>query len=868
MIGDSVLGRFESSVQWVRDEQSQPARGADWPAGVHPAVVTAAEGLGIKRPWRHQVKAMAALLAGEDTVLASGTATGKSLGYIAPALTTLLSEPQARVLYLAPTKALAQDQHEALVRWNAQLRDSQRVEVETYDGDTPRSRRAAVRQRVRWLLTNPEMLHMGILPNHAQWAPYLAQLRLVVLDELHVYRGVFGSHVANVLRRLRRLVRFHGGGPVQVAACSATIANPESLTRRMRSAGASRPVTVVTGADAPRPPRRFACLVPPVVNPALGIRRRLTEEVELLVRALLEADLRTIVFVRTRRGVEELVRSLRRWAKKNTGLEPRAAIRAYRAGLRPAERRSIEQGLRDATVRVVVSTSALELGVDIGPLQAAVMAGYPGDLASMHQQAGRVGRRGAGGLAVLVAGGGALDRYLIQRPDLLLSARPEHAQLNPDNPLILSEHLRCAAFELPITNAEALASGGQAAELLADLTRRDVLRRAEGRLYWVGGEAPAARVGLRSIELDPISLELTPKAAPKATPKSTKRLRRSVVVGALERSVALVAAHPGALYVHDGEVYRVESLDWEEGRALMRPSDTAHVTVAGQEHELELLQVARQRDVPGGDILHGDSSLITRTVDYRELDPQTGDVVAHEMLELPEYRRTAAAYWLNLAPHTVERLRSRGWWRPDPVGYRGPNWQAQRRKVRDRDAFACQHCGAAEQDRQHDIHHLRPFRDFGYVRGVNQAYQEANRLANLVTLCRTCHARAENGQRFQGALGRLAYLVGNVAPLVLMCDPRDLELRVWRQPDADETPCLVIAERTPAGVGFAEALFDLHEELLAHALALVDRCGCAAGCPACVGPPGDEQPDERGDGRKLARAILTELGTQDREAGP
>jgi len=600
------------------------------------------------------------------------------------------------------------------------------------------------------------------------------------------------------------------------------------------------------------------------VNPALGIRRRLSEEVELLVRALLAAELRTIVFVRTRRGAEELVRALRRGARPMAGVRPREAIRTYRAGLRPAERRAIEQGLRDSTVRVVVSTSALELGVDIGPLQVAVLAGYPGDLASLRQQAGRVGRRGTASLAVLVAGGGALDRYLIGRPDLLLSGRPEHAQADPDNPLILLEHLRCAAFELPLESAEYPTSG----QLLSDLVHAGTLRRAQDRHFWVGGAAPAPGVGLRSIEGMPIRLERT------ADTTATGRQRRAAV-GTLERSVALAVAHPGALYVHDGAVFRVESLEWDEGRAVLRPTDSTHVTVAGQEHELRLLQVARQRDVAGGSVLHGETELVSRTVDYRELDPRSGEVVAEEPLDLPESRRTTAAYWLNLSRDTVERLRSGGWWRPDPVGYRGPDWRAQRRRARERDGGQCAHCGAPEQDRQHDIHHLRPFRDFGYVRGLNQAYQEANRLANLVTLCRVCHARAENGQRFNGALERLAYLLGNVAPLVLMCDPRDLELRVWWQPSSrsdgqgddqsgDEVPALVIAERTPAGVGFAGALFDLHEALLTHAMTLVQRCDCAGGCPACVGPAGDVDTD----GRDFARAILRELGSEDREVGP
>ncbi len=804
---------------------------------------------------------MSALMSGAHTVLASGTASGKSLGYIAPALSGLITDPLSRVLYLAPTKALARDQVELLGRWNAAL-GQRAVPVDVYDGDTPRSSRAAIRGRARWLFSNPEMLHMGVLPNHAQWASFLANLRLVVLDELHVYRGVFGSHVANVLRRLARLVRFHGGGPLQLAACSATIANPESLARRLLSEPTAE-VAVVSGEHAPRAGRHFACVTTAVVNPALGIRRRLSEEVEAVAEMLLRAGVRTIVFVRTRRAAEELVRGLRRLAATVAGVSPREAIRAYRAGLRPAERRSIEKALRSGTVRIVVSTSALELGVDIGPLKAAVLAGYPGDFASLRQQAGRVGRREDGALVVLVAGNGGLDLYVAQRPELLMNGCPEHAQVAPDNALILRDHLRCAVFELPFEQGESLGPGDGA--LLRELVAAGELRHADGRYFWVGGEAPAPRVGLRSMELRPMRLVRTPGD------RATRR-RREELVGTLDRGVALAVAHPGALYVHDGHGYRVTAVDWEEGRAELRASTSQHVTVSTQEHALRLVHADAHRAVAVGDLQHGPTELVVTTVGYRELEPATGSWVAEESLELPELRRTSAAYWLTLSESTVERLRAGGWWRPDPVGYRGPDWQAQRRRARERDGCRCVHCGVTEQDRQHDIHHLRPFRDFGYVRGENQAYRAANQLDNLVTLCRVCHARAENGQRFQGALERLAYLIGNVAPLVLMCDPRDLELRVWRQrPDdggvpEDEAaaepvpPSLVIAERTPAGVGFAEALFGLHEELVAHARELVRRCDCTAGCPACVGPSGEEGGEEGPDGRAFARAILAELG--------
>ncbi|MFH2007843.1 MAG: DEAD/DEAH box helicase [bacterium] len=853
----AFVQRFESSVVSRRTLPARAASFADWPPDLEPAVVAAAAGQSVSRPYSHQAAAIRALLDDRSVTLASPTASGKSLVYQGCAFHWLLREPEATVLYVAPTKALAHDQQAQLARWCRAIPGS--PEVATYDGDTPRASRAELRRRARFLLTNPEMLHLSILPNHPRWARFLAGLRLVVLDELHTYRGVFGSHVANVVRRLRRLVEFHRSGPSAdgprplFACCSATIANPGELAERLTGA----PSLVITDSGAPRGERCFVFCVPPVIDPALGIRARFLDEVEQVTRFLLSAGVQTIVFTRTRRATEELTRLLRRTGEGG-GEWAEQAVRAYRAGYRPARRRAIEAGLRDGSVRAVVSTSALELGVDVGRLDACVLAGYPGSVASLNQRAGRVGRRSERSVVVLVTGAGALEQYVAHHPELVLDRSVERAQVDPNNPLILLQHLRCAAAELPLREGESLAPGDAAEierELLEILAEQGQLRARGGRVHWVGSPTPAQQVGLRSLGTDPIELLLGEEhgAAPDR------------VLGTVDRAVAPSVVHPGAVYLHEGVPYRVERLDWDEGRAELAPHAEAYVTIPRQELTLIPIRVTERREVPGGTAQHGELARTVHVTGYREVDPSTGEVLAEREVWLPPQRSTSCGYWLTLAPALVERLRQGGWWRRDAVGYRGPDWQAQRRLVRARDGFACVHCGESEAARQHDIHHLRPFRSFGYVRGVNRAHREANQSDNLVTLCRSCHARAENNQRFQGALERLAYVLGNVAPLLLMCDPRDLDVRVGLTVDesvVEQASSLALVERAPAGVGFGESLFRLHEELLRNARRLVDGCGCQRGCPACVGPAAGGARD----GRQYALAILSGLGTGPAEA--
>lgn len=677
--------------------------------------------------------------------------------------------------------------------------------IASYDGDTPSAARPRIRREARLLLTNPDMLHAGILPRHPQWERFFAHLRYVVLDELHVYRGLFGSHVANVLRRLRRICAFNGSAP-QFLCASATIANPGELAGRLLEA----PATIVDDDGAPRGRTHLVLYNPPLVDPQLGLRRSLLLEAQEMAQRFLAAGLPTVVFARSRQGMELLLTYLRREMGRSR------SIRGYRGGYLPKVRREIEAGLRAGRVQGVVATNALELGVDIGTLAAAVLAGYPGSIASTWQQAGRAGRREAPGAAILVAGPGPLDQYLATHPDYFLGRSPEHALVNPDNPLLLVAHLRCAAYELAFTRGEPF--GAAPVDGYLDYLAAEGSLLAEGdRYYWIAPGSPAAQVSLRTAAADPVIIVEGGGA-------------RAVTLGQVDRPSAPVTVYEGAIYLHEGRFYQVQKLDWEGGLATVRPAEVDHYTQAGMEVEWEVVQ--EEESAPLGEAVraHGDVRIHAQATVYRKVRLYTQETLGWGAIDLPPQEYLTQGYWLVLPALAQELLL------PDY----GPNWPAQRRRARERDRYTCRHCGAreAQTGREHDVHHLTPFRRFGYVPGENEAYLQANDLANLITLCRVCHARVNHGPREgpAAALQGLGHLLRAVAPLYLMCDPGDIHVSTRLRQPPEGLPVVLIYDGCPGGAGLSPHLFGHTDELLAAALARARECPCANGCPSCVGP--------------------------------
>src|SRR5216117_4057108 len=516
---------------------ARPPVFAPFPSTMDPRIIEALRARGIEQLYSHQARAWDLVQSGRHVVVVTPTASGKTLCYNLPVLQALVHRPDARALYVFPTKALAQDQLAELEQLAKQLPE---MRMFTYDGDTPQDARRAVRARANLVLTNPDMLHSGILPHHTKWATLFQNLRYVVIDELHAYRGVFGSHLANLLRRLHRICRHYGATP-QFVMASATIANPGELARRL----VGEPVEAIAESGAPTGDKTFVCYNPPVVNHELGIRAPYLGEAAKLAIRFLRERIATIVFAQSRLATEVLLTSVKNGVADKTG--DSAIVRGYRGGYLPTRRRAVEKGMREGEVLGVVSTNALELGVDIGHLDVAVLAGYPGTIASLWQQSGRAGRRSGTSAAVLVASSAPLDQFMVTHPEYLFGASPEHARVNPDNPFILVNHLKCAAFELPFAPSAAGQSVESFGEVdvrreLAALEDEGLLHQAGGRWHWASETYPADHISLRTVTTDNFLVIDT-------TARDEKQTKRRQIIAELDWKRAFSMLYPRAIYM-------------------------------------------------------------------------------------------------------------------------------------------------------------------------------------------------------------------------------------------------------------------------------------------------------------------------------
>lgn len=812
----------------------RPASYGDMPAELDPRLVDALASQGIERLYVHQSLAVREVLAGRNVVVATPSASGKTLCYTLPILDALLRDQGTRALYLSPTKALAHDQLDALQASADAL--GLGPCVSTYDGDTPGSRRAQVRKKASVLLTNPDMLHAGILPHHTRWREFFAGLRYVVIDEMHQYRGVFGSHVAHVLRRLARIARFYGSQP-RFVCCSATIANPVQLAQKLVGA----PFALILDHGAPRGRLTFAFYNPPVTDSLLGLRRQAPSEARTLVNSLLAHDVQTVAFVRSRVSAELLLTYLRRDAQR-AGRDP-ATIRGYRGGYLAAERRGIEEGLRNGEVRAVVATNALELGVDIGGLAACVMVGYPGTIASTWQQAGRVGRGTEEGAAILVASSSPLDQYIIHHPGYFFQRSPEHALINPSNPLLLLSHIKCAVFELPFAEGEEYA-GQEAAEMLSWLEETGQVWRAGRKWHWASQRYPAGEVSLRTANADNLTI----------LARDGDNARRTI--GQLDRASAPRLLHEGAIYLHDGRKYLVESLDWDAGVVMVRPTKVDYYTEASQSRRIRIERVLGQIRHPNLGLAYGEVLITSRVTGYRRLRLGSLEHLGWGQVELPEQQTHTSACWMTVAEHVVARLRDQGWWVGEHIESRGPSWPRQRDRARRRDGYRCRWCGAPERvGRQHHVHHLTPFREFKWMPGKNENHLQANRLSNLITLCPKCHHQAEQNVAVQSTLSGLGRVVGNLLPLFLMCDSRDVSIQSDLKAPQTGLPTIFLIDRIPGGIGLCEQVLSVCGELLDSAAELVRDCLCPAGCPSCIGAAGETNPTAKLQVLRLISAL-------------
>jgi DEAD/DEAH box helicase domain-containing protein len=828
-------------VEW-HTRPAQPAQYYPFPSDLHPVYLSALKELGIQELYTHQWLSWKHAKAFENIVVTTGTASGKSLCYNLAVVDRLLKDENVRALYIFPTKALAQDQQAGLKKIEQIIDRSSaqkfHISPAIYDGDTPSSVRANIRSKARIILTNPDMLHTGVLPHHTIWAEFFRGLQYVVIDEMHVYRGVFGSHVANVLRRLMRIAKFYGADP-QFFLTSATIGNAQELAERLIEA----PVKIIDEDGSGRGPRHFLIYNPPIINPDLGIRRSVAQESVRLAEDLLADDVQTIIFGRTRRSVELILTYMRGRFEGNTDAfsrtDPKETVRGYRSGYLPTKRREIEGGLRAGDIRAVAATNALELGIDIGRMGAALLAGYPGTIAATWQQAGRAGRGDDPALAVLVTSADPLDQFLARYPSYFFDRPHEQGLINPDNPLILLGHLRCAVFELPFTVGDGFGNipEAQLLELLDYLSEEGLLHRSGNKYYWMFDQYPSQSISLRSASTERVRLFLT-----------NVDDQNIQTIGEVDRESATWMVHPGAIYLHEGKMFYIRSLDLEQGKAFLENTAVDYYTEAQSETTVELIEKSDEAKVPGGFKGYGDLKITTQVKGFRKIHWQTHENLGQSPLNLPPGQLVTTGYWITLSDEAVEQLRANGMWSNTPNNY-GTGWGIIRLRVRERDDYRCQNCGLLEATREHDVHHKIPFRAF-------TSAEEANKLSNLVTLCPTCHRRVETAVRVRSGLAGLSFVLGQLAPLFLMCDTRDLGVYSdFQAALSDGHPAVVLYDLVPAGIGFSQRLFEVHSELLTHAYELVASCSCTDGCPSCVGPGGESGYGGRAEALALLQVL-------------
>ena len=616
---------FRGDITLDHVVSASPATFAPLPADLRPELAAALARRGIERLYSHQAEAFEAVRSGRHLVVVTPTASGKTLCYNLPVLQRLLESPERRALYVYPTKALAQDQLAELGTLKSGLPID--VRVDTYDGDTPPGRRTAIRDGGHIVMTNPDMLHTGLLPHHTRWRRLFSSLDFVVIDELHTYRGLFGSQVANVIRRLKRICAFYGSKPVFVCA-SATIRNPRELAQRLLE---EEDIALVDRSGAPRGERRLVFYNPPLVNRELGVRRSSMLEARRIAAPWIRAGVQTIVFCRSRLQVEVMLSYLREDLAPR--LDASRRVRGYRAGYLPLHRREIEAGLREGAITGVVSTNALELGIDIGTLQCAVLVGYPGTIASTWQQLGRAGRR-SGSVGVFVASSSPLDQFIVRHPEYFLGTDPEEGLIDPNNLLLLAAHLQAGLFELPFIDGERLGKA-DVEELLHVFEEDGAATRSAGRWFWSRQAFPAEEVHLRRILADNVVIIDTSQPRPQ-------------VIGEMDQFTAPVLLHEEAVYLHEGAQYHVDRLDWDEKKAYVRPVEVDYYTDALASVTVQVLETFAG---PEGEALtrsHGEVKITSLASMFKKIRFHTHENIGAGPIHLPEQTLHTTGYWITV----------------------------------------------------------------------------------------------------------------------------------------------------------------------------------------------------------------------------
>jgi DEAD/DEAH box helicase domain-containing protein len=793
--------------------------------GIHPKIIDALSELGINNLFTHQAAAITKILRDLNVLIVTGTASGKSLCYQIPILQKYLETGSSTALLLFPTKALTYDQLYAIKGLENLLFPGKSLSA-VYDGDTPSGSRQHIKNNAKILLTNPDMLNIALLPYHTSWAKYFQNLKYIVVDELHHYRGVFGSHFCNILRRLSRILDFYGAKP-QFILTSATIGNPKELAEKV----IEQPVYLVDDDQSPKGEKNIVLYNPPLVNPELGIREGLLSSTVKIGSYFLEKNVQSIVFCQSRRFTELAVRGLRDKFPLYS-----SQIRGYRSGYLKSERREIERDLKNGNIRLVAATNALELGVDIGGVDAVIIAGYPGSVSSLKQMSGRAGRSNKPSISILISSMNPLDQYFARFPKHLFSMPIEKALIDPNNPLILLPHLQSSAFEYPFTVNDNFGFLGQneLAEYLDFLVRQNVLQMKQNKYFFLSSVFPASSYSIRGTASSNIILQLEENGIRKT-------------IGNVDLDSGLWMCHQGAVYLHDGVEYHVDSLDLEQNIASLSIFNGTYRTEPIKTDQVTIEDVNKSIKTDYLNLKFGDVNVISQVTGYKKIDILNREVLGTATLEMPATNLNTKSFWLSLNQDCIKTIKENSKWFGETNDY-GPNWKMIREQVIKRDDFTCQSCGKSSRTNLFHVHHKIPFKSFSLP-------EKANALENLITLCSECHKLAEVNVKIRSCLSGLRYAISNMAPLLVLCDPRDLNsISDPNAPFEEYSPVILVHDTVPGGIGLSDSLYERFNLLIKKCYELVATCPCENGCPSCVGPA-----SENGEGGKPETLYLLSL---------
>ena len=819
MESSKALSRF-GEITYSEVRHQKDARYVPLPVWLNPKTAELLSENNIHLLYAHQRTAIEAAFNNDNVVISTGTSSGKSLCYQIPLIEMLLADEQASAILVFPTKALTQDQYKSLVRLIPEMADR----IAIYDGDTPRNRRSLIRAKARVILTNPDMLHMGILPYHTGWSNFFAHLKWIVFDEIHIYKGVFGSHVANVIRRAKRAAKHYQAAPGFIF-CSATLSNGKSLAEKLTG----ETFSAITEDDSGHGPGEILFLNPPIINEELQLRMGAIHTAAKAAGQLLESCRQVLLFCQSRQSVEFTVRHLRDHGIDASG---------YRSGYLARERRSIEAGLKSGETRCIAATNALELGMDIGGIDAVISVGYPGSVTALTQRRGRAGRRSGSSCFLLVGSQTPTDQYIVTHPEFLLEKRFEPVLIDPDNLLILLQHLQCALYEMPFSVHEAYGnlSEDETREILEYFVEQGIARQSGDHFYWLDSGLPQATVSLRS-------------AGPNRIGIMSNETGKPELIGEVDRSSSYWMVHPGAVYYHNGISYLIEELNLENDTASAKRCVVNYSTEAQQESHITVNSILTTAEERGADILTADVTVKTRVVSYKKIDSESHQALGIYPLDLPEEILETRAFIIVLKEELRDRLRDSMVWSSDRNDY-GPDWERIRKAVIHRDHEECSLCHTKLSASQLHVHHITPFRTF-------TDKQKANDPQNLITLCPECHHRVEMNVQMRSGLAGYAEAFHQLAALFIECDGGDLSVSIEQEcADFEGRPAIFLYENTPGGIGLSQAIAERCREINQGVISLIRGCPCTDGCPGCVGAAG-----ENGVGGKAeALAICQGIG--------